>query len=351
MKYSTAAYGGKTITAANQQQIAADQEVTKIIINGNTGPNLVSKLNLKDEISRKYWVNDPVEILNRKKISEHVGIPESDIIMFVNPGGSTKYLRHFIALDKKNKEVILAIRGTYSFSEVLVDASGLTKDFCGGKAHEGIADVTNNLWELCGDVINAVLDAYPGYKLIICGHSLGGGAACLLTIKCYAESLVNPDVDVRCMSYASPSVFTPLNDAKTAVSKTTNFIHNNDCISFLSGANVRELFDTIDVVDEQKGNFFQQIQVISGIAKPSEELVKAVRCSEIKKVEDVVGAERSFVPAETIVWMRKNKENDNYTAYTYRPEKLPEIYVNEDMIFNHFPPYYEEALNKLTDRD
>lgn len=347
MKYSTAAYGGRTITAANEQQIAADEETIKLILGGDTGRELASRIDI--EVPREYEINQAVEVINRKKISQHIGIPQTDIIMFVNPGGSTKYVRHFIAVDEDKKEVILAIRGTYSLSELLVDASGETKDFCGGKAHSGIADVTDNLWELCGDVVNSVLDLYPGYKLVICGHSLGGGTACLLTIKCYAERLVG-DVDVRCMSYASPSVFTPLIAAETAVSKTINFIHDNDCVSFLSAANARELINTVEIVDKKKGNIFQQMQVILG-AEPSKEMVDAVKNAGMQKEKDVKGAARSFVPAKTIVWMRKNDTDDDYTAYNYIPEKLLEIYVNEDMILNHFPPFYEEALNKLTNRN
>lgn len=351
MKYATAAYGAKTISAANDQQIANDQDVINTVFKGDTGPGLAARLDIKDWISGKYLIDTPSEFITRQKVSQHVGIPESDMIMFVKPGGSVQCLRHFIAVDHKNKEVILALRGTYSLSELLVDASADNRDFCNGKAHSGIADVTDKLWEVCGDVVNAVLAGFPEYKLVITGHSLGGGAACLLTIKIYAEGLVKPGTNVECMSYASPAVFTPLQAAETAVSKTTNFIHDNDCVSFLSAGNARELFDSIEVVDKKKGNFWQQLQVIMGAKPPSDELIKSVKIAGIEKETDIKGAERSFVPAKKIVWMRKNKESEEYKAYNFLADKLPEIYVNEDMIFDHFPPFYEEALNKLTDRE
>ena len=156
---------------------------------------------------------------------------------------------------------------------------------------------------------------------------------------------------MECVAFASPAVFTPLSAAETAVSKTTNYIHDNDCVSFLSGANLVELFDSMKVVDKTKGNFFEQLKIITGVGKPSPKLVKAVSIAGKDKKRDIEGAERSYVPAEKIIWMRKNKTNDEgYKAYYFRPKNLPEIYVNEDMVSDHFPPFYEEALNKLTNR-
>jgi len=351
MKYSTAAYGATTISAANDQQIANDEEVVKTKVRGDTGPGLAARLGIKDEISSKYLIDTPSEFLTRELVSQHVGIPEKDMIMFVKPGGSLKCLRHFIAVDHEKKEVVLALRGTYSISELLVDVSAVNRDFCNGRAHDGIADVTEKTWEVCDEVVNAVLAEFPEYKLVITGHSLGGGAACLLTIKIYAEGLVKPGTNVECVSFASPAVFTPLHAAETAVSHTTNYIHDNDCVSFLSAANGRELFNSIKAVDEAKGNVLQQIPVLMGITKPSEKLLEVVKEAGKDKLSDVDGAERSFVPAKKIVWMRMDKSTEEYKAYNFLPEKLPEIYVNEDMITDHFPPFYEEALNKLTNRD
>ena len=127
MKYSTAAYGAKTISAANTQQIANDEDVTKTFISSN-GPGLEKQIGVKDEISGQYLVDTLSEFITREKISQHIGIPETDMIMFVKPGGSMQVLRHFIAVDHKKKEVVLALRGTYSLSELLVDASA-------GKVH------------------------------------------------------------------------------------------------------------------------------------------------------------------------------------------------------------------------
>jgi hypothetical protein len=50
-------------------------------------------------------------------------------ILYITPlyvGGSTKILRHFVAVDAKKKAVVLAIRGTYSISGLNTDLDATT---------------------------------------------------------------------------------------------------------------------------------------------------------------------------------------------------------------------------------
>jgi hypothetical protein len=65
----------------------------------------------------------------RKRISYHVQIPENDIIRFdVDYHGSDRqHLHHIIALDHAKKAVVLAIRGTFSLRDLVVDATAYTR--------------------------------------------------------------------------------------------------------------------------------------------------------------------------------------------------------------------------------
>lgn len=142
MKFATAAYGLSTIKAANYQKAAAGfrrsakkrlsiiaEAVTgKKHENGNNGhpnPTLVYG-NIDGETALKYFVDDPIEEENLKQISQHIGVAKEDIVMYVTPGGGMDVLRHFIAVDRTKKAVVLAIRGTFSVSEILVDCDGDT---------------------------------------------------------------------------------------------------------------------------------------------------------------------------------------------------------------------------------
>jgi hypothetical protein len=55
-------------------------------------------------------------------IAAHCGIKKEDIkYMCVSEGGNMKLLRHFVAVDRKHHNVVLAIRGTLSVSGALID--------------------------------------------------------------------------------------------------------------------------------------------------------------------------------------------------------------------------------------
>lgn len=59
-------------------------------------------------------------------IAFHCGIQAQDIrILYVEDGGSMKVLRHFVAVDRETKSVVLALRGTLSISGALIDMQGM----------------------------------------------------------------------------------------------------------------------------------------------------------------------------------------------------------------------------------
>jgi hypothetical protein len=95
MRYSTAAYGDSMIAAA-EMDVAGSFD---------------------SRLSR----------LTRTRISDHVGVPEEDIVLMdVDHGGNQHHLRHFVAIDHANRQVVLSIRGTFSLSEIIVDAAGFS---------------------------------------------------------------------------------------------------------------------------------------------------------------------------------------------------------------------------------
>lgn len=152
---------------------------------------------------------------------------------------------------------------------------------------------------------------------------------------------------ILCYAFASPAVFSNLQAAPEAVASTTNFIHDDDCVSFLSLSNVRELLESLDAVGKNSGSFMDQLQVMLGKKDPSPEVLAAVDRTQRTKRSSIKGAATSYVPAETVIWMRGSTD-DGYNAYLYDPTELPEIFVDVDMLTDHFPPYYEEALKKLS---
>ena len=95
IRYATAAYGDQMIRAARLSRLAR-----------RTGKLFAS---------------------TRERISQHVNVPEEDIvIMDIDYGGDRQHLHHFVAKDHANKVVVLAIRGTFSIRDIVVDAAAFT---------------------------------------------------------------------------------------------------------------------------------------------------------------------------------------------------------------------------------
>ncbi|XP_077482259.1 diacylglycerol lipase-beta isoform X1 [Stigmatopora argus] len=111
----------------------------------------------------------------------------------------------FVSLDHKREFIIVAVRGTLSFKDVLTDLSAecesLPVDGVTGACytHKGISQAASYIYrKLVNDgILNQAFSIVPEYKLVITGHSLGAGAAAVLaillrssfpTLKCYAFS-------------------------------------------------------------------------------------------------------------------------------------------------------------------
>ena len=122
--------------------------------------------------------------------------------------GSTYRPGYAILVDSPGAAVVLVARGTGKLHDVLTDlACAAVPHRDGGYAHGGMLEAAKRLRE---DVIAPVRDALvnrPGFSLVLCGHSLGGGVATLLADLLGPEiEVAGRQVPVRCFSYAPPAV-------------------------------------------------------------------------------------------------------------------------------------------------
>lgn len=131
--------------------------------------------------------------------SDHTGLPPSTILLssFFDPAGGSNAvgetktgfpLVHYLCIDHDSRAIVLTLRGTWGFEDILTD---MTCDYDdlewqgrSWKVHKGMHASARRLLEGGGGrvmiTIRAALEEFVDYGVILCGHSLGGGVAALL---------------------------------------------------------------------------------------------------------------------------------------------------------------------------
>ncbi|KAM4891724.1 diacylglycerol lipase-beta isoform 2-T2 [Sylvia borin] len=123
----------------------------------------------------------------------------------------------FVALDHKKEAIVVAVRGTLSFEDILTDLSADCEDLT-------LEEVLENGF------------VHKEYKLVIVGHSLGGGTASILAIM-----LRNSFPTLRCYAFSPPGGLL----SKSLADYTKHFIISvivgKDLVARLSMPNMEDL--------------------------------------------------------------------------------------------------------------
>ncbi|KAI8870420.1 alpha/beta-hydrolase [Ramicandelaber brevisporus] len=135
---------------------------------------------------------------NHVSFAHHTNIRLEDIlfssepsIIDLPPAPGLHALVHYIIADHKLKCIVLTLRGTLGLSDTLTDMLcdysdiPLPQQRGGFKTHSGMLESARMIADQSSVVhqeLLAALNRYKGYGLILCGHSLGGGVASLLSV-------------------------------------------------------------------------------------------------------------------------------------------------------------------------
>ncbi|KAI9292198.1 alpha/beta-hydrolase [Neoconidiobolus thromboides FSU 785] len=117
--------------------------------------------------------------------------------------------RAFITVDHKNRNVIIAFRGSANLKNWLQNVkilkSELLPDNPEVQVHLGFKQCMGALRPNYLPVISNLLKTYPNYHLIVTGHSLGGAVASLAAADLYF-TLKLPSERVKLFTYGEPRV-------------------------------------------------------------------------------------------------------------------------------------------------
>lgn len=171
---------------------------------------------------------------------------------------------YFVAIDRSRNAIVLSIRGTWSLYDAITDLVCEYRPYKGGLVHSGM--LASAQW-FYTNIIPQIFRYIHHHRtelssLIITGHSLGGGAASLLTmivsehmdeLRQLAES---PSFRLHCYSYAPVALV-----SRELTHRYRDYIHSfivqDDVVGRLSYGTAMELkelvMDTISAYDALGG--------------------------------------------------------------------------------------------------
>ncbi|KAI9492223.1 Alpha/Beta hydrolase protein [Zychaea mexicana] len=171
---------------------------------------------------------------------------------------------YFVAIDRSRKAIVLSIRGTWSLYDAITDLVCEYKPFKGGLVHAGM--LASAQW-FYTNIIPQIFRYIHHHSnelssFIITGHSLGGGAASLLTMLVSEQIAVlrrlsnNPNFQLHCYSYAPVAL-----SSRELNHKYDKYIHSFICqddivgrMSYGTAMELKELImDTISAYETLGG--------------------------------------------------------------------------------------------------
>ena len=291
------------------------------------------------------------------RVSEHTGIPQDDLkIMDVAYHSDPTQLRHFVALDRQHKKVILAIRGTYTQREIMIDFNGYSRKFLEGESHAAISLMAERLWDKVSGEIIQLLDENPGFELIVTGHSLGGGSTCIVNMLLHRDKRMQGK-QFRAFAFASPPVYvssdgtnvSTIKEAQTAV----NYMNQYDGVPFLCGDTVRHQIAMITAIEKFDLTMMQRLRILLGFDKPDPKLVKQIHDIQRRPLpETKEGCPRGMalpVMGNVWIWPEDDNDDDKFKAVVADSKKMTEtgIFIHKNDFTDHLPARYEYVLNHM----
>ncbi|XP_067932543.1 diacylglycerol lipase-beta-like [Watersipora subatra] len=241
--------------------------------------------------------------------------------LFVNP--------FVIFLDHEHRSVVLAIRGTLSLKDALVDVTAFSEEIHESfpksyKAHKGMIKAARNLAQRLKDndlLLNAFTGQGAGYDFIICGHSLGAGVAAILSMLLKEEFS-----NLRCISYSPPGGLLSKEAYKASKEYTMSVVLGDDLVPRLSIQTMQDL--KVNVMTALQNCSYPKYQIFGSLP------LRAANCQCCVLDEEAESLNRPLVTSE-------QNQHNLYTAEAshYLQNDFREAIESRDLLRIQ-PPFY-----------
>ena len=205
---------------------------------------------------------------NNQEIAADLQIEEDDLLKaWVLDHDPNEHCPKFLVyLDHEQKSVVISIRGTWSLRDTLMDLVSDSVPFLDGWAHRGILQGARKIMKESEDVLKEAFRKFPNYNLVLCGHSLGGGVAELITLDILygdaAQKLGFSKVEnnISCYAFGAPPVFAA--NYSVEVPEIILLINKADVVPSISFATIDKALAQISVLESLEFSLLEKSKLI-----------------------------------------------------------------------------------------
>ena len=260
--------------------------------------------------------------------------------------------KFMVILDHESSSVVLVIRGTFCFKDILMDVVCEEVDFQDGAVHSGFLSGSEMVLAKARTVLENALREYLGYRLVVCGHSMGGSVAIMLTLHLLqdqSQEILPPGVELSCVALGSAPVFrgrAGLSLSPLYRERIRLYINERDVVPRLSLGSVAKLLVLLRQIDNLGLTLDQQLAVVMWRKDDDTTNIR----DRLKMVASSVQQDQfEFLHHPGVVTRLASCQEDIVLVEQTEPEaqSLAEnLEIFETMINDHLHTAYRVSLNK-----
>ena len=192
----------------------------------------LSKENLKYYLLLATLANEVYHSPEKRNIP-----PEAGEIIFEDPNCSIDRTPYFILNCEAYDQIIVVIRGSYTFADFITDLKASADEIDGALIHSGVFSASNALFVRTEDLLVQFSKEHNNRQIVFTGHSLGSGVA---AVTARMMKIHHPELDIKGVCFAPVAALSgdAIEDTKSYI---TTFALGGDPIPFLSLHNVAQV--------------------------------------------------------------------------------------------------------------
>jgi len=278
----------------------------------------------------------------RKSIAQYIGGIAVDDIKYYHSQSSGSCPAFYIACDPETNEIVLCIQGRATAADALPEVVGSKESFLGGRAHAGILEKANCLFDAAKDQVVKLSQEAPRKSVAIVGHSIGAATAVLAMILLSHDgsplSKLMAAAKVKCYAFAPPPIFEPLWALPPWVHASTySFVNGMDCVPRICLGTMSKLFLAMKQVDSLPMSAVQRLAFLQGDNELGYQLPDYVEVPH--ELQSSLG---SLFGIGMIILFYRNQDG-RLQSETITPAMIDRILLHPCMVTDHLMTAYEES--------